>query len=132
MSKSIKNKGFTIVELLVVIVVIGILAAITIVSYGGVTAKANQAKADSAASDLMSKILIYRAETGNYPAAVSDLATPTTATYYYVNPSGITTAYTKAAAPCATTGFTAQATVVATATTAAFTSPVLKSSDCAN
>jgi general secretion pathway protein G len=34
--------GFTIVELLVVIVVIGILAAITIVSYTGITAKANE------------------------------------------------------------------------------------------
>ncbi|PIZ60082.1 hypothetical protein COY18_01845, partial [Candidatus Saccharibacteria bacterium CG_4_10_14_0_2_um_filter_41_11] len=39
-----KERGFTIVELLVVIVVIGILAAITIVSYTGITAKANTTK----------------------------------------------------------------------------------------
>lgn len=38
-----KAKGFTIVELLVVIVVIGILAAISIVSYTGVTKRANTA-----------------------------------------------------------------------------------------
>ena len=31
-----KNKGFTIVELLIVIVVIGILASITIVAYNGI------------------------------------------------------------------------------------------------
>ncbi|PKL31464.1 hypothetical protein CVV43_02230 [Candidatus Saccharibacteria bacterium HGW-Saccharibacteria-1] len=39
-----KNKplGFTIVELLVVTAVIGILAAITIVSYTGITKKANE------------------------------------------------------------------------------------------
>jgi len=35
--------GFTIVELLIVVVVIAILAAITIVSYNGITAKANDA-----------------------------------------------------------------------------------------
>jgi len=39
MYKSTK-RGFTIVELLVVIVVIGILAAITVVAYTGVTQKA--------------------------------------------------------------------------------------------
>ncbi|RYX79149.1 prepilin-type N-terminal cleavage/methylation domain-containing protein [bacterium] len=40
--KQLKDqKGFTIVELLIVIVVIGILAAIVIVAYQGVTARAN-------------------------------------------------------------------------------------------
>lgn len=44
-----KHKGFTIVELLIVIVVIGILAAITIVSYNGVQ---RRARATVIASDL--------------------------------------------------------------------------------
>jgi len=35
------RRGFTIVELLIVVVVIAILAAITIVSYNGITNKAN-------------------------------------------------------------------------------------------
>lgn len=39
-----RSKGFTIVELLIVIVVIGILAAITIVAYNGVQTRARQAK----------------------------------------------------------------------------------------
>jgi len=38
-----RTKGFTIVELLIVVVVIAILAAITIVSYNGVQARANDA-----------------------------------------------------------------------------------------
>lgn len=38
------DRGFTIVELLVVIVVIGILAAITIVSYNGIQGRAQTAK----------------------------------------------------------------------------------------
>lgn len=44
-----KHKGFTIVELLIVIVVIGVLAAITIVSYNGVQ---RRARATSIVSDL--------------------------------------------------------------------------------
>jgi type IV pilus assembly protein PilA len=39
----VKNKGFTIVELLIVIVVIGILAAITIVAYNGIRTRARTA-----------------------------------------------------------------------------------------
>ena len=35
-----KQKGFTIVELLIVIVIIGILAAITIVAYNGIQQRA--------------------------------------------------------------------------------------------
>lgn len=44
------QKGFTIVELLIVIVVIGILAAITLVAYNGIQnrAKASQYKSDAA------------------------------------------------------------------------------------
>ena len=48
-SPSTKSNAFTIVELLVVIVVIGILAAITIVSYSGIT---NRATISSLQSDL--------------------------------------------------------------------------------
>ena len=39
-----KQSGFTIVELLIVIVVIGILAAITIVAYNGIQTRAENAK----------------------------------------------------------------------------------------
>jgi prepilin-type N-terminal cleavage/methylation domain-containing protein len=42
-----KQAGFTIVELLIVVVVIAILAAITIVSYNGITARANESAVKS-------------------------------------------------------------------------------------
>jgi len=64
-----KDQGFTIVELLVVIVVIGILAAITIVSYTGITARANAAATKQMASNVISKAGIYQTEgsTLNWP-----------------------------------------------------------------
>lgn len=71
MKLNIKNKatgGFTIVELLVVIVVIGILAAITMVSYSGVTSKANLAANKANASSVMQAADSYFAEFGHYPA----------------------------------------------------------------
>lgn len=49
MKRGQKQAGFTIVELLIVIVVIAILAAITIVAYNGIQ---NRAKASAVASDL--------------------------------------------------------------------------------
>ena len=47
MGKTNKQSGFTIVELLIVIVVIGILAAITIVAYSGIQDRARSAKINS-------------------------------------------------------------------------------------
>lgn len=64
------SEGFTIVELLVVIVVIGILAAITIVSYTGVT---NRAIASSLQSDLANasqRLKLYNVDHGSYPTGL--------------------------------------------------------------
>lgn len=59
-----KQTGFTIVELLIVIVVIGILAAITIVAYNGVQTKANQSKIDSDMQSLEKAIEMARIKDG--------------------------------------------------------------------
>ena len=67
-SKLTKNRGFTIVELLVVIVVIGILTAITIVSYTGVTSRAKTAANESNASAVIAAAEAVYADTGVYPA----------------------------------------------------------------
>lgn len=62
-----KQKGFTIVELLIVIVVIGILAAITIVSYNGITARANTVRNQAGAVDVSRRMQVWQAMTGTYP-----------------------------------------------------------------
>ena len=58
-------EGFTIVELLIVIVVIGILAAITIVSFNGVQAKAKTVQVKSTAATLLKKVELYRTLSGD-------------------------------------------------------------------
>jgi general secretion pathway protein G len=64
--KSNKQSGFTIVELLIVIVVIAILAAITIVAYNGIQNRARDTdrKADMAA--LAKALHLYNVDNGNY------------------------------------------------------------------
>jgi len=62
-----KQTGFTIVELLIVIVVIGILAAITIVAYNGVQANAKDASLKTTIEQLQKAVELYNAQYGNYP-----------------------------------------------------------------
>ena len=61
------SRGFTLVELLIVIVVIAILAAITIVAYGGVTSRAHTAVVKSDFSQASTFLEGYQATNGNYP-----------------------------------------------------------------
>lgn len=68
MSKIVlKGKGFTIVELLVVIVIIGILATITLVAYNGISQRASFAKEQSDIKGINDLIQMYYVENGQYP-----------------------------------------------------------------
>ena len=59
--------GFTIVELLVVIVILAILATITVVAFKGVQDKANNASVDSAMDTYAKALQLYRTNNGRYP-----------------------------------------------------------------
>ena len=59
-----RNKGFTIVELLIVIVVIAILAAISVVAYNGVQQRAAVSKRESDLASLYKAIILARESTG--------------------------------------------------------------------
>lgn len=61
------GKGFTIVELLMVIVVIAILAAISVVAYTGIQQRARDADRRSDISILQKKLAIYYTEHNAYP-----------------------------------------------------------------
>ena len=62
-----KDPGFTIVELLIVIVVIGILAAIVTVGYTGISASARDSVRKSDISNLSKATELYYVENGRYP-----------------------------------------------------------------
>lgn len=61
------KRGFTIVELLIVIVVIAILAAISIVAYNGIQERSNFARAQSDLNALNKAVLQYHAVNSTYP-----------------------------------------------------------------
>ncbi|MGH7218362.1 MAG: type IV pilin protein [Candidatus Microsaccharimonas sp.] len=83
--KNIKaNQGFTIVELLIVVVVIAILAAITIVSYNGITSQANTSSAKSTAASVQKKIELHYAEKSTWPTKANLIATADSSKPYYI------------------------------------------------
>lgn len=59
--------GFTIVELLIVIVVIGILAAITVVAYNGIQARANDAKRAQDIKTIQTALQAYDVQNSGLP-----------------------------------------------------------------
>lgn len=71
--KSSTVSGFTIVELLIVIVVIGILAAISIVAYNGIQDGARAASVSTALNQASKKIQLWRVNNADAaPATLAD------------------------------------------------------------
>ena len=71
------KKGFTIVELLIVIVVIGILATITIVAYNGVQGRANNTAVQNDLRNVAQQLELYYAKNNIYPRNYTELNSPT-------------------------------------------------------
>lgn len=83
MNKSVK--GFTIVELLIVIVIIAILAAITVVVYTGIQTRARNSQRVNDISQLTKALELYYADNGRYPSSGAYGSTA-------INPNWATTA----------------------------------------
>ena len=77
--KKMNKKGFTIVELVIVIAVIAILAAVMIPTFGGIIERANQSSAMQEATNLYKALLTEEEYNGNL-----DLQTGTAVDLYIV------------------------------------------------
>ena len=68
------QKGFATLEVILMVTVIGILAAIAVPRFTDVTTKANTAKIQSDLATLDSAIQLYYMEKGEYPDEISKLS----------------------------------------------------------
>ncbi len=66
--RNLNSKGFTIVELLIVIVVIGILALLVITTYSGIQAKARNSKRQTDIQSIQTQLEAFFSQNGYYPS----------------------------------------------------------------
>lgn len=84
-----RNTGFTLTEILIVAVIVGILAMIAVPAYNGYVQRANRAAAQQFMLDLASRAEQYRLDARNYPTAIGtgageiEVAVPEDASDYY-------------------------------------------------
>lgn len=108
-----RQGGFTVIELVLVIAIIGILATIGMVSYGTYRARAAKSSADSTSQQVKLKLGEYFTDNNRYPANNTDVVTylnsvqaTATGTAFSAIISGGGT-YVATPSGCATTGGTA-------------------------
>ncbi|EKD23960.1 MAG: hypothetical protein ACD_81C00137G0004 [uncultured bacterium] len=67
------SKGFTLVEMLIVIAIIAILASVSLVSVSGVRQSARDTKRVSDINKIQQQLEVYYSRTGKYPTAITDI-----------------------------------------------------------
>jgi len=68
-----RQQGFTLVEMIVVIAIIGVLATIVVVRYSGQTDQAKVAAAKAHLSQFESAIISFQSQNGRLPTSMSEL-----------------------------------------------------------
>lgn len=70
-----KNKAFTLIELLIVLAIIGILSTISLFAISGVRESARDAKRKADLETIRQALEMYKADIGNYPQSPPNLST---------------------------------------------------------
>lgn len=84
-----RHSGFTLIEVLVVLAIVGLLASIAIPAYDQYTQRANRSAAQQFMLDLASRAEQYRLDARNYPTAIGtaggeiDVSVPGDVSGYY-------------------------------------------------
>ncbi len=73
MTRDISRKGFTLIELMIVVVIIGILAIVAIPRYTAVSDQVKQSEAASVLKQMCSLADVIKLREGSYPADLSGL-----------------------------------------------------------
>ncbi len=69
------NKGFTLVEMVIVLAIIGVIAALAIPIYGNIMGKANQTADEANIKTVETAVAVYQAENGELPSVNAETNT---------------------------------------------------------
>lgn len=72
-NRTTRKRGFTLVEMLLVVTIIGILATVVVVKFAGVSERARIAAARDSIASISSAIDVYEVDMGKYPGSLEDL-----------------------------------------------------------